>query len=840
MRKTSITLGLVAAHLFGAALHAQQLPAPSTALPAPVLPVNGFIVKMLPADLDANGLQDIALITNNNHLWLLLSDGEGGMSGFRHAPAVSGALIDLAVLDWNHDGWDDVASLSDTGSVRVLLGDGAGGSLGDVQALAADTPGLALRAGDFDGDDNDDLVLSTSLPPRLRILRGNGSGGVLSEHTHLTPGLASTFQIGDVDLDGAPDILASITDLGAEGLVLLFGDGSGAFPSSSFYAHVGDTHHVLLADVDNDGFLDVAAARLVEPSAEFPWRLELRLNLGNGTLGPASTLHEQGTIHDLTAGDFFRDGNLDLVLASQSTSNAFVYRGHGNGAFDAATELRTSPNASRVLALDFDGDGLSDLAHAPFGGVVLATGTGAGTLRQAHEHSASSILRALRLGDLDGDGLLDAVTAGEFSDCVSVFPGLGGERFGEPTSYPVSDPSGTGSGVALGDLDNDGALDVVVAREELVGGVSVLLNDGAGGLLPSVVHATGANTTEVELADINRDGQLDVLALDRGSQRLTLLLGDGEAGFAAPRHWVVPFQSDHFSLGDVNGDTFLDVVVVSHGATQLTTLHGTAAGGLALASSLEVGPEAIAVALADFDLDGDLDLAIARNVENNTVRVYANNGLGSFSFVSEMPGGEYPAHMVAGDLDADGRPDLVVATLNSIHVLHGTGDLGFLPASRHLMRSAELGTPTKLRLADLEGAGAPDVLCVTYQGTLQVLPNRVSPWFQIGGDAPGGPRLSAVGALTPGAPLTLSIAGGTPSGTLALVLGLDVLLAPRFTGGVLIPSLDLVKLFPLDGNGALSLASSWPAGVPAQTPMWLQAWSIAPALPGETLLGISR
>jgi hypothetical protein len=313
--------------------------------------------------------------------------------------------------------------------------------------------------------------------------------------------------------------------------------------------------------------------------------------------------------------------------------------------------------------------------------------------------------------------------------------------FTAPVAYAAS-PGTPVLGIAHGDLDRDGDLDLVVcAGAQIV----VLRNLGAGVFAPEPPVPAPAALSDLVVADVNADGFPDVLAagtLSTTTSGATVVQAQivvfvnqtagtpGPVAFAAPV--AIPFgtQAPSGSVGnalevaDLNADGILDVVAVDANSASVWVMLGQGTIGLgngtfgAPVSYATLGSLNQGVAIADFDQDGAPDLAVVQYGGCNcptTVTllagVVAPGGLLTGTFASAgsvtLPGPSECEDVVAADLNADGLLDLAVSSYLSIDVAYGTGGFGFAPAAY-----PGGAYPVQIAAGDFSGDGLVDLAAV--------------------------------------------------------------------------------------------------------------------------------
>ncbi|NLF24188.1 MAG: hypothetical protein GX589_00830, partial [Deltaproteobacteria bacterium] len=365
--------------------------------------------------------------------------------------------------------------------------------------------------------------------------------------------------------------------------------GTGSFGEKRTFCttEFGSSKAVSLGDVNGDGILDMVTAGAVLTQGQ----ASVLIGRGDGTFGDRRTytMHIGGTSSQceaVTLRDVNGDGILDLVAAGVSNhqGQVIVLIGNGDGTFGDkrtfATETGTGGhfNISYAVSLgDVNGDGVLDLVTAgnahngsSQGQVSILIGNGDGTFgdkRTFATETGSSYgsSRAVTLGDVNGDGILDLVTAGNANSRgqASVLIGRGDGTFGEKRTF-ATEVDGVSWAVTLGDVNGDGVLDLVSAGSAKYGGssqsqTSVMIGrgDGTFGDKRTFATETGNTSFAVSLEDVNGDGVLDLVTA--GGAHSSVLIGNGDSSFGDKRTFATDVGSD-FSLGDVNGDGVLDLV----------------------------------------------------------------------------------------------------------------------------------------------------------------------------------------------------------------------------------------------------------------------------------------
>lgn len=201
----------------------------------------------------------------------------------------------------------------------------------------------------------------------------------------------------------------------------------------------------------------------------------------------------------------------------------------------------------------------------------------------------------------------------------------------------------------------------------------------------------GSQPSDIAVADINGDGRPDILTANARSNNVSVLLGQGRGVFRpAPGSPLPGGPVTHLvALGDLNGDAKLDLAITSHDSNNVIVLLGNGRGGFAPAPASPVAaltgtpPHNHGLVLADVNGDAHLDI-LTSNQNHHSVSVLLGDGRGGFRPApdSPFPVGRAPYPLAVGDVNNDGKPDIVTPNVgsNNLTVLLGDGRGGFSPA----------------------------------------------------------------------------------------------------------------------------------------------------------------
>jgi hypothetical protein len=288
--------------------------------------------------------------------------------------------------------------------------------------------------------------------------------------------------------------------------------------------------------------------------------------------------------------------------------------------------------------------------------------------------------------------------------------------------------------VATGDVNGDGMADIITSNGSgnPANGVSVLLGNGDGTLEANVDYPTGASPRGLLLRDLDGDGDLDLLVSHVAANHHALLFNDGSGDFSELQ--IVPTSGiQNCLLVDVDRDGLPDIISRAGEGAMVT--HGLPGGGFDTRVQIhfDLGFTPRDFEVADVNADGRPDIVIANGFRDNTVEILLNQGAGGFDKLPPLPIGETVEGLALARFDAGPTLDLAVLTQrpefspgnssNQLHVLHGDGTGTFIVAQVVDLHAA----PNEVLAGEFSGNGDVDgtdlVVAYNVTGELQLFIN---------------------------------------------------------------------------------------------------------------------
>lgn len=535
----------------------------------------------------------------------------------------------------------------------------------------------SLLSADLNNDGKRDVISIASGPftnPQgpgiISVFPGNGDG-TLGARKDTNAGMYPEHgAVWDFNSDGKMDLV--VASGGSNSILVLLGKGDGTFQTPTSLDS-SSPQTVAVADVNKDGKGDL----IIGGGSG----VTVRLGGANAGFGAAATVFGSFTIAGVAVGDFNKDGNPDIAAASSIGAFTVILLGNGTGGFTNAGSYITSYGARQMYVYDFDWDGNPDIVF--------------------------------------GAGHPDALTAAGYGMTVTVLFGRGDGTFhgaSAMTFYSLS-------GMTTGDFNGDGKVDAVASYSPFpptTDNITVGLNDGSGALRaqqPVTIQDNGftAYLSDITSGDYNNDGKRDIAAA--GSSNIYVLRGNGNGTFQSPQPFRAGNSVSRLASGDFNGDSRADLVFTDTSDNKVYLALSSGNGAFQAPGAVSTGTNPRDVAAADVNGDGRLDVIVVyfgdygSSGAAGSIQVLLGNGSGGFQAPINLTASAEPVRATVGDLNGDGKPDLVVSTAdNNFHdylgILLGNGNGTFQSAS---LIGVDFG-PSQSALADFNGDGKVDIL----------------------------------------------------------------------------------------------------------------------------------
>lgn len=671
-------------------------------------------------------------------------------NGPRNYPAgTSNSVFSRVVADFNGDALPDIAVVDSSLNAVLVLLQNLDGTYQPAVSYPVGNQPFSIQTADVNGDGKADLMVLNVADSTVGVLLGNGDGTFQAQvitALPVTPSLSSqVLMLGDWDSDGKPDIAVPGVLAGKNEIAILLGNGDGTFQAKVNYSiSTLLPSHGEVGDFNSDAKLDLLTD---DVNGVYVW-----LGNGDGTFSPATptvtSQHMYGT--PLVLGDFNSDGRLDIASATTSYlgPSFTTFLGNGDGTFQV--NILANSLYTPSVAGDLNGDGKPDLLAGnaiPNSGDTALINDGTATFTPG---PVTVIVGTPSLADVNGDQKLDLITDytnanGGPTALVSVLHGNGDGSFAQFPGYGVLSETQPGGSAELvtADFNGDGKPDLATVFQDAGGhlNVSILLNNGAGFSTPSDIVIGTGGAQGLASGDFNQDGKMDLAVSGPG---VYILLGNGDGSFQTAVQYGTGVSAG-LAVGDFNGDGKLDIFdlgvgvlpgngdgtfgsaipssIASSGfavgdfnkdgkldvATANAMYLGNGDGTFTEGATYTVGDQVQSVGAADVNGDGNLDLLLANVSPTNpvgSVLTLLGNGDGTFQTpITTDTVDDGPSQMAVADFSLDGKPDIAVTDLGGVSLLVGNGDGTFQTPIKFFVA----GNPSPMATADFDGNGAPDL-----------------------------------------------------------------------------------------------------------------------------------
>ena len=652
---------------------------------------NSHPYHLVIADLNKDNKTDI-IVPNDatDSIGMLYGHGDGSFE--EQIPFSTGRGTGpnhLAIADFNNDSFLDIVVANNfADSISLFLGHANGNfttfrafSFGQVLSIKS------VAAGDFDGDQNIDIVLTDFGYNRILVFLGYGNGSFDLVQSYTTGDGSRPIFVAVADFNNDQYLDIATANYGTNKVGIFVGYGNGSFTNQTAFSSTDALLPTCIAveDINNDRCLDIVVANSGSNN------VGLLLGHCNGTFAAhmVSSTNSQSAPFSVTIGDVNDDQWLDVVVANADLDHIGIFFGYGNGNF--ATQITFSTGLTSVpcfaAIVDLNNDHRLDVA-------VVNRGTSKVAILLGHANTGINNTAEYLLGDYYSDFLI--------------------------RTYYSTGSSSHPSSIAVGDLNNDTYLDAVVANSG-TDTIGILLGDGSGLFLEETTYLLDSNSRprSVIVVDFNKDDLLDIAVANFLADNIVIFQGHGNGSFAQQSVVGIPAESNPSSLasGDFNNDGWLDLVVTNTGGNSIDLLFGFRYTSFQrpVKSTAVINAGITFLTVGDFNTDGRLDVIIA-NFNTNNVGILLGLGNGSFTAPTTYANidGSHPWCVAVADFNNDSRLDIAIAVwgLDQIGVILGNGDGTF---GEPILSFIGLGTrPVSIITGDFNNDHHADIATANY------------------------------------------------------------------------------------------------------------------------------
>jgi len=693
---------------------------------------SSYPTHVMALDMENNGVMDLVTIGSNpNYVNVLQGDDSG-----RFFPVFdtwySGYAYDAGQGDFDQDGFTDVIIAGEGLSLMINVG-GGGFEQGAEYEFEEDVSDMTV--GDVNLDGQPDVLTVSLWDDILTVHLGNGDGTLEGGHDVSLPYRCNGIALGDVNGDGKPDLALSSQTAGSAGpLTVLPGNGDGTFGAPQAFGE-DDSYHIELGDLDGDGDLDAAVIS--------PWQ-DVTVFEGDGSGGftQSQQVYAGTDLRDLELGDIDGDGDLDVLVASDDLNSIIRLRNNGTGHFSGTRPIPISGSLTDFILEDVNGDDERDLVatsstYGDLGGAAVLLNRGGGAFLAAQMFSGPDLDYRMVVEDFDLDGYPDAaVVNGDYNAELIILRGVGDGSFEEHTTYTGLDNEL--DAMAGGDFNGDGLPDLVVGGAIYDETASIYLGTGGGYFASPTSFDLPATPYYMRTASLNGDAADDLVIFHGGTggNVVASYLGHASGTPQYAGEYLVGDNRYGLVTGDFNADGNVDAAAV----TSTDRYQGAWAVLLGNGDGTFDGPQYATGsttmwngACGDLDNDGILDL-VSSATHTVPYETWFFKGVGDGTFVlSEQFDNEYYGFdILIDDIDGDASNELLISDSDGLFVACCRYDT---PGELTREALVTTGSAGHLQLSDLDRDGDPDLVQVA-DGRLWVLLNTAAGWSLATGPGP--------------------------------------------------------------------------------------------------------
>ncbi|CAF0917412.1 unnamed protein product [Adineta steineri] len=320
--------------------------------------------------------------------------------------------------------------------------------------------------------------------------------------------------------------------------------------------------------------------------------------------------------------------------------------------------------------------------------------------------------------DLNNDHKIDLVTANYDDSTISVLLGNGDNTFQNQVKYSTGTTNDNPNALYIADVNKDGNLDVVTANSG-TSNVAVFLGKGDGTFSTAKIYSTGTGCkpTGLVLGDLNKDGNNDLVVTDETNNVVLIFLGDGTGAFTLTNTLSSDSNSKPYgvTINDFNGDGLPDIGITNSGTNNVGIFLNNGNTIFKPQTTYSTGNNPVAMTVVDFNKDGILDIATA-NYAGNSISVLLGNSAGTFQAqkLFSTGSGSLPYSIYSGDFNGDKNQDIIVpdSGTNKITIFRGNGHGNF--RSQKTYSTGDGSNPVDITAVDLNNDNRLDFASANY------------------------------------------------------------------------------------------------------------------------------